>query len=87
MSNTLLQNNHRYQSLFFELPLKMKVQKTGFQNRAGEALLEQGGSANVRYRYMRTVLAKFASDAMSNTLRQHHHRYQSLFFELPLKPG
>ncbi|URN93904.1 MAG: hypothetical protein NAG76_19065 [Candidatus Pristimantibacillus lignocellulolyticus] len=41
----------------------------GFQNRAGEALLEQGGSANVRGWYMRTVLAKFASDAMSSNPR------------------
>ncbi|HIW31545.1 MAG TPA: hypothetical protein IAA29_02060 [Candidatus Paenibacillus intestinavium] len=62
--------------------LQIEVQKAGFQNRAGEALLEQGGSANVRYWYMRTVLAKFASDAMSNTLRQHNHRYQSPLFEL-----
>ena|GEM_PF-6032618 len=61
----------------------MKVQKEGFQNRAGEALLEKGGSASVRYWYTRTVLSKFASDAMSNTLCQHTHRYQSPLFELP----
>ena len=44
----------------------MKVQKAGFQNRAGGALLEKGGSANVRTWYMRTVLSKFVSDAMSS---------------------
>ena len=33
--------------------------------------------------YTRTVLSKFASDAMSNTLRKHNHRYQSPLFELP----
>ena len=65
----------------------MKVQKEGFQNRAGEALLEKGGSASVRYWYTRTVLSKFASDAMSNTLRQHTHRYQSPLFELPYSEG
>ncbi|HIW34654.1 MAG TPA: hypothetical protein IAA29_17910 [Candidatus Paenibacillus intestinavium] len=55
----------------------------GFQNQAGETLLEKGGSANVRVWYMRTALSKFVSDAMSNTLHQHSHRYQSPFFELP----
>ncbi|HIW32517.1 MAG TPA: hypothetical protein IAA29_07010 [Candidatus Paenibacillus intestinavium] len=46
-SNTLRQRHHRYQSPFFELPNSMKVQKAGFKNRAGEALLEEGGSASV----------------------------------------
>ena len=31
----------------------IKVQKVDFQNRAGEALLEKGGSASVRSWYMR----------------------------------
>jgi len=43
----LRQHTHRYQSSLFELPILIKVQKVGFQNRAGEALLEKGGSASV----------------------------------------
>ena len=56
----------------------------GFQNQEDEALLEEGGSASVRYWYTRTVLPKFASYSMSITLRQRTHRYQSPFFESPL---
>ncbi|MCR8657864.1 hypothetical protein NV377_11145 [Paenibacillus sp. T3-5-0-4] len=44
----------------------MKVQKVGFQNQEDGALLEEDGSASVRYWYMRTVLPKFASYSMSN---------------------
>ncbi|HIW33352.1 MAG TPA: hypothetical protein IAA29_11255, partial [Candidatus Paenibacillus intestinavium] len=65
--------------------LPIKVQNAGFQNRAVGTLLEKDGSANVRTWYMRTVLSKFVSNAMSNMLLQHSHRYQSPRFELPLK--
>ncbi|MCR8655920.1 hypothetical protein NV377_13090 [Paenibacillus sp. T3-5-0-4] len=57
----------------------MKVQKAGFQNRAGETLLEKGGSASVRVWYTRTVLSKFVSDAMSTKLRDHSSLSKSAF--------
>ena len=71
-------------SPLFELPLIIKVQKAGFQNREDEALLEEGGSASVRVWYTRPGLSKFALYSMSNMLRQHIPRYQSPLFELPL---
>ncbi|URN92533.1 MAG: hypothetical protein NAG76_11535 [Candidatus Pristimantibacillus lignocellulolyticus] len=61
--------DHRYQSPLSELPLPMKVQKVGFQNREDGALLEQGGNASVRGWYTRTGLPKFASYSMSTKLR------------------
>jgi|GEM_PF-5921675 len=61
--------NHRYQSPYFELPLTIKVQKAGFQNREDGALLEGGGNASVRYWYTRTGLSKFATYSMSNKQR------------------
>ncbi|URN95370.1 MAG: hypothetical protein NAG76_03665 [Candidatus Pristimantibacillus lignocellulolyticus] len=61
--------NHRYQSSHFELPLTMKVQNSGIQNREDGALLAEGGNASVRYWYTRTGLSKFASYSMSNKQR------------------
>ena len=52
----------------YELPISIKVQKACFQNRADEELLEIGGSESVRTWYTRTVLSKFALDAMSSML-------------------
>jgi len=68
MPTTLRKHTHRYQSLLFELPIPMKVQKAGFQNQEDDALLVEGGQANVRVWYMRTGLPKFASYSMSNIL-------------------
>ena len=62
--------NLRHQSPLFELPLTMKVQKVGFQDREDETLLEKGGSANV-HDYVhanRTFQVRFIFDADFATL-------------------
>ena len=60
----------------------MKVQKVGFQNRAGgenfrktEAQMYVIGTCEPHFR-------KLAPDATPNMLRQHPNRYQILHFEL-----
>jgi len=71
--------NHRYQVYFLNCQTKMEVQKVGFQSREDEALLEEGGNANVRNRYMRTGLPKFASYSMSNKQRSQSSLSKSTF--------
>ncbi|HIW34261.1 MAG TPA: hypothetical protein IAA29_15880, partial [Candidatus Paenibacillus intestinavium] len=64
---------------FLNFPIQIEVQKAGFQNRAGEMLLEKNGSASVRSWYTRTVLSKFISDAMSNKLQSQSSLSKSTF--------
>jgi len=61
--------NLSYQSLLYELPNILKVQKAGFQNQEDGALLAEGGNASVRVWYTRTGLPKFASYSKSNMKR------------------
>ncbi|HIW33729.1 MAG TPA: hypothetical protein IAA29_13180 [Candidatus Paenibacillus intestinavium] len=72
----------RYQSLLFELPFPMKVQKAGFQNREDGTLLEEGGHSSVRNWYTSPGLPKFVSYSMPINLPA-TLRYQSQLFELP----
>ena len=63
----------------------MKVQKAGFQNRAGG---ENFGKTKAQVYIIGTrepYFPKLASDATPTKLRQPNQRYQSPLFELPLK--